>query len=491
MFTNPRQTFITWLNNNHQLNIPLNHTTSKQLLTQQLSAQHHLCPDQLADYLSQYLHVSCIPSSTACELKTQPIISHQLCLNLGVWPVMFNNRLHLMLCSPEALAHWATLQCQTQQFLPYLVMAHHTLFKQLEKQTAITSLPQKSTALSAPLFIEAIAKQASDIHLDPTANGIHIRLRCQGQLTNSQHTHPASGLQLISQLKLLAGCDIAERRRPQDGQFTFTHPSGKKIDCRLSTVATQSGEKCVIRLLHRTDANTWENLGFCHQARDAWQQALRKPNGLLLVTGPTGSGKTTTLYQSLKQLNPQKNHIMTLEDPIEQPLPGVNQIAIHPKAGLNFPALLRHVLRQDPDIIMIGEIRDTETATIAMQAAQTGHLVLATLHTNNAWQALLRLKYLSIPVDLIASAVIGVLAQRLLPYSSENTQKRIGIYEYLPMSARLQNLLLQNALPAEAPDHIKHTPSFKQAAQQHVAQRTLSIDTIKHYLGDDAIEEDT
>ncbi len=235
------------------------------------------------------------------------------------------------------------------------------------------------------LLGEAADRQASDIHIEPCpSSGYRIRLRIDGLLRQYAHCAPTLAARLVVGLKMMAGMDIAERRLPQDGQFTFGQPD-TGYSCRVATLPTLWGEKLVLRLLLReTSRLTLADLGMPAPLRRQFLQRLRQPQGLVLLTGPTGSGKTLTLYSALQALDRQRLNICSVEDPVEIPLPDVAQCQVNRKAQLDFPVLLRALLRQDPDVIMVGEIRDAETAAIAINAAQTGHLVLSTLHTLTA-----------------------------------------------------------------------------------------------------------
>jgi len=261
---------------------------------------------------------------------------------------------------------------------------------------------------------EAIKRGASDIHFDPDEAGLAVRLRIDGVLQS--HLTPPQELQspLITRVKVMAKLDIAERRLPQDGRVKMKM-GAKAIDFRVSTLPVVLGERVVMRLLDKGNVVLGlDHLGMPDAVLADFRKFLACSEGIILVTGPTGSGKTTTLYSALSELKDADTNIMTIEDPVEYRLPGVAQIAVHQKIGLNFATGLRHILRQDPDIIMIGEIRDRETAEIAIQSALTGHLVLSTLHTNDACSAVTRLVDMGIEPYLISSCCLGALAQRLV-----------------------------------------------------------------------------
>ncbi len=356
------------------------------------------------------------------------------------------------------------------------------------------TLPQKEeeAAQEAPvirlvnlLILQAVRERASDIHLEPGEGLLRTRFRIDGVLREvSGPTLPLHSA-VVSRIKVLAKLDIAEKRKPQDGRFQL-NMEGSHIDLRVSTIPAQFGEKVVMRLLDSTKALlSLEELGLDGALRAEIERLIRSPYGILLVTGPTGSGKTTTLYTALSVINSAERNIITIEDPIEYSLPGISQVQVNPKAEVTFASALRSFLRQDPDVIMVGEIRDGETAEIAIQAALTGHLVLSTLHTNDAPGSLTRLVDMGVEPFLIASSVIGVLAQRLVrvicpkckaPYrppaevarelrlpegsqlfrgggcpSCKQTgyKGRIGIFELLPMTEAIKTLVVSKA-PAHA-----------------------------------------
>ena len=261
---------------------------------------------------------------------------------------------------------------------------------------------------------QAIGDGASDIHIEPHKRHVQVRYRVDGILRDVMNAPKAVQAGLISRVKIMANLDIAERRVPQDGRIHVTADS-REFDLRVSTLPTVFGEKAVMRILDQSSTRLGlTKLGFSPVTLDLWQQMVAKPYGMILVCGPTGSGKTTTLYSTLHRLNTTDKNILTVEDPVEYQLPRVNQVHVNPKAGVTFASALRSFLRQDPDIIMVGEIRDRETAEIAIQASLTGHLVLSTIHTNDAPSATTRLIDMGIEPFLISSSIIGVLAQRLV-----------------------------------------------------------------------------
>lgn len=306
----------------------------------------------------------------------------------------------------------------------------------------------------------AIQKSASDIHFEPYENHCRIRLRCDGILYETCQLNNEFTARLITRLKIMARLDISERRLPQDGRFHIKKNNHDLIDIRINTCPTLFGEKVVLRILdtHKISLAI-DTLGFTEPQKELFLNKISKPQGMILVAGPTGSGKTVTLYSALHYLNTLQKNIVTIEDPIEIQLYGINQVNINPKIGLSFSTLLRTLLRQDPDIIMVGEIRDKETAEIAIQAAQTGHLVFSTIHTNHAIEVFARLQAMGIAYTNIIQSLSLIIAQRLVrksclhPHDNKNLcehclqgyQGRTGIYELLPISHQTTpELLIQS-----------------------------------------------
>lgn len=264
------------------------------------------------------------------------------------------------------------------------------------------------------ILIQALKEKASDIHIEPFEKSIKLRYRVDGNLIEASSPPKSLQLPMASRIKILAGLDIAERRLPQDGRFRI-RVAGKEIDLRISFLPTVYGEKIVIRILDKSAlSGSIDMLGLDERTFNIFKKAIDAPHGMILVTGPTGSGKTTTLYSVLQELNSPEYNIVTVEDPVEYQLIGVNQVAVKTEVGLTFASALRSILRQDPDIVMIGEIRDQETADIAVKAALTGHQVLSTLHTNDAAGAISRLDDMGIEPFLISSSVLLTCAQRLV-----------------------------------------------------------------------------
>jgi type IV pilus assembly protein PilB len=367
------------------------------------------------------------------------------------------------------------------------------------------------------ILLEAARERASDIHIEPDENLLKIRYRVDGLLRETtplqnKYTNP-----VISRIKIMSKMDIAEKRHPQDGRLNFM-ADGNTIDVRVSSFPTIHGENVVMRLLDQSSILlTLEDLGFLPEDFKKFVYLSTIPYGFILVTGPTGSGKTTTLYATLNSINDPQKNVITLEDPVEYRLGGIRQTQINPKAGLTFANGLRYILRQDPDIVMVGEIRDEETASTAVQAALTGHLVLSTLHTNDAPGTLIRLNEMGIAPFLIASSVEGVLAQRLTrrlckdckePYTASPTELmemnispssekiilyrpkgcrscksagyrgRIGIYELLLVDKEIKELILSKASPKVIGELATRTQGMKTLRQDGVAKVLAGITSL-------------
>lgn len=333
------------------------------------------------------------------------------------------------------------------------------------------------------LIEQAIRSRASDIHIEPYEKRARVRFRVDGSLKEISQLDLRIIPALNTRVKILGAMNIAERRRPQDGRANFKL-DGSEYDLRISSIPTSYGEKTVMRITDKSGfVKSIDNLGFFKEDKNAYDEILKNPNGIILVTGPTGSGKSTTLYATLREFNKEEVNILTVEDPVEATITGVNQVQVNHKAGVDFASVLRSFLRQDPDIIMVGEIRDTETAEISIQAALTGHLVLSTLHTNDSASAIGRLIDMGIEPFLISTTLKGVVAQRLVkrlcpkckqeyePSDKEyecldlfdksdvhfykpigcnqcnNTgySGRIGVYEVLPITPNVRQLITQKA----------------------------------------------
>jgi type IV pilus assembly protein PilB len=434
---------------------------------------------QLIVYVLQHFPISPSAISKACaEFFGLP---HQELLNLTretlplelinekmiqlhcVLPIaQHQQQLQVAVSDPDDFALLENIQYQTGLHVQAIMVPYDQLSQLISRLLSIKEyFPIDSRQHSAVDFVEkilndAIRRNASDIHCEPFVDSCRVRMRIDGILHEITHAPSHLSSQIISRLKILGQCDIAERRLPQDGRFSFTSANGYSRDCRLSTCPTIFGEKIVVRLL---DANkkllSIDELGLSDHDQSIFLQSLSQPQGLILVTGPTGSGKTITLYTALEHLNRNTLNISTVEEPVEIQLAGINQVNIHEKAGLGFAQVLRAFLRQDPDIIMVGEIRDKETAEIAIRAAQTGHLVLSTLHTNSAAETLTRLLNMEIAPFNLASALRLVIAQRLVRklctycrgekchQCVDGYRGRQGLFELMPISKHLTPLILQ------------------------------------------------
>ncbi len=359
------------------------------------------------------------------------------------------------------------------------------------------------------IFQDILAKNASDIHFEPFADYYRIRYRVDGILYETAKPPMTIAKFITARLKVLANLDIAERRLPQDGRFTLNSSLGKH-DIRVSTCPTLFGEKCVLRILKSSaDLLPLSQLGMQDSQLSLFQESIKQPQGMILVTGPTGSGKTTTLYSALNSLDNVSKNILTVEDPIEIPLSKINQVQVNLKAKMTFDRTLRNFLRQDPDVIMVGEIRDLITAQTAVNAAQTGHLVLSSLHTNNALETLYRFMNLGVAPYNIISSLIVVIAQRLVRklcseckqmtrnnnfisyepkgccYCIDGYKGRIGIYEILSLSETLKELILTQASLAQLQSETQKEKylTLKDSALAKVQAGITSISEIQRVLG--------
>lgn len=384
-----------------------------------------------------------------------------------------------------------------------IVSGGGTTAKKLETDTPVAKLVQM-------ILKQALDDGASDIHIEPTEDGLNIRYRIDGVLFGASQPPKSVESALISRIKVLSNMDIAETRAPQDGGFS-AQLGPKEIELRVSTCPTIYGENMVLRILDKSKLMVdLEASGLMGSSLKKYNELLEKPYGVILVTGPTGSGKTTTLYGSLAKVNSPSRNIKTIEDPVEYRLEGIRQTQVNPKANITFVTGLRSLMRQDPDIIMVGEIRDTETAEIAIQAALTGHLVLSTLHTNDTPGAISRLSDLKIEPFLLASSIVGVLAQRLIRvickhckvqheasekelailfpngnppssvtlYHGEGCKAckksgysgRMGIFEVLVITDDLRELILQKAAPMSLRDKARETQDMKSLREDGISK---------------------
>ncbi len=317
------------------------------------------------------------------------------------------------------------------------------------------------------IALSAIKRDASDIHIEAQQNSCVVRFRIHGDLCLFRSYPKTDHIRLITRIKILAKLDIAEQRLPQDGRLTIAGGGsmGPEIDCRVSTMPTLFGEKAVIRLLRTTNFElNIDRIGLTNSQMDIVKECLGRRHGLILVCGPTGSGKTRTLYSFLDYLNQPHLNLCSVEDPIEIRLQGVNQIAYHPKAGLHFDAIIRALLRQDPDVIMIGEIRDSETAKLAISAAQTGHLVLSTIHTRQTLSCIERLRNFGIEPHSIAQNLLFISSQRLIRYR-DLRPGRFAIHEVLRFTPNLISAIELQVTTTEL-EKVAHAEGFRSMRQQ-------------------------
>jgi type IV pilus assembly protein PilB len=395
---------------------------------------------------------------------------------------------------------------------------NYSRLQQEDKETTASLGGSEIIDLVNEIINISVQARATDIHIEPDEQEIRVRCRIDGFLQEMKTYSKEVQLPMISRIKVLSGLDISEKRIPQDGRFKFQFED-REIDLRVSTLPTVLGEKIVLRVLDKTMVMVeMDHLGFLPENLAQMKELIHRPYGMILVTGPTSSGKTTTLYSALNMINTVEKNILTVEDPVEYRLKRINQVQVNPRAGLTFAAGLRSFLRQDPNVIMIGEIRDLETAEIAVQSALTGHLVLSTIHTNNAPSTITRLIDMKIDAFLVASAVTGILAQRLIrticpdckqPFKpdaefihalnlQDNPQGytfykgagcdkcgqsgykgRIGIYELMIVNNDIRDLILRNATTSE----------LTQEAKKH-GMRTLREDGFQKVLnGVTTVEE--
>lgn len=303
------------------------------------------------------------------------------------------------------------------------------------KELAMLPVPQLVDAL----LQQALQERASDIHIEPVTQGLRVRFRIDGMLREKELLPLEMQAAVLSRIKLLSAMDIAEKRLPQDGRWRV-QKENQDVDVRVSTLPVQGGEKAVLRILpFRGMRQNIETLGFSKDALQRYRLLYQKPQGIILICGPTGSGKTTTLYATLAELNRPESNLVSIEDPVELQLAGMNQVQVNAKAGLTFATALRAILRQDPNIIMVGEIRDAETADAAVRAAMTGHLVFSTLHTNDAAGAVARLLDLGVPPFLVAASLLGVVAQRLVRLVCQECRQ-----SYRPAEHTAEEMLLKD-----------------------------------------------
>ncbi len=405
-----------------------------------------LSQQQLLEFLSRHIRT---PFMTLKGIEPDPLLLREIPSSLAkrhlLFPLRKNKKGQIEIAMANPLDSFAMddlKQIFKEEIFPYLASAEEIqkaieeAYQVREEERKVIATIEPVTAestygkleykkieemASGPKVIAAVndmlargwSEQASDIHIEPSQGQARIRYRIDGLLNEKGNLTKNMHLAIVSRIKIMAGLDIAEHRIPQDGRIRI-RMMGRTLDIRISTLPTQYGEKVVLRLLSKEALRTIEDLGLLKKERKVFSELIHKNHGMVLVTGPTGSGKSTTLYAALLRINAPERNIISIEDPIESEVEGVSQVSVNPKANLTFANILRSVLRQDPDVIMIGEIRDAETANIAIRAAITGHLVLSTLHTNAAAGSISRLLDLGVEPFLLNAALRGILAQRLV-----------------------------------------------------------------------------
>lgn len=432
----------------------LKQTVEKKFLGEILIENNFVTKEQILECLTEQKKADFVDLSKVKGIKTEiiHIIPENIARRYNILPVTFeDNRLVIAMSDPTDIIAIDTVRRIVEKRIKVVRAEKTQIQEYIEKYYRETADLSRTTseleetgtteevvdvqqlrvaAEDAPivkfvnsLFIEAVEKRATDIHLEPQEDRISLRFRIDGVLYHMPPPPRGAYPGIVTRLKILSNLDIGERRLPQDGRTKF-RIGPRDIDIRVSTLPTIYGEKLVLRLLDRQSlVKPLDTLGFEQEEEHLYKEALKKPYGMIIVTGPTGSGKTTTLYSGLNFINTPEKNIITIEDPVEYELSGINQVQIKPKIGLTFAEILKRILRQDPDIIMVGEIRDLETAQIAIQAALTGHLVISTLHTNDTISTVVRLNYMGVPNYLIVDAVHLLIAQRLVRKICKNCRQ--------------------------------------------------------------------
>ena len=443
-------------------------------------------PADVAEALARQLNLPLAPAPMLPDAGAVSLLPEGLARRLQVVPLRASSRsLTLAMADPLDLAAVEDVRFRTGRRIEVMVAPEPEVLRALERgygselEQLVEVLARKGprseedreslerAARAAPvvqlvdgLLDEAGSARASDLHLEPVDRGLEVRLRVDGVLRTVRTLPPSLRPVVISRLKIMAGMDIAVRRRPQDGGFRVTL-GGRPGSVRVSTLPAQSGEKAVLRILRPDQAPaSLAEVGMSARDLARVRSVLGAGQGVLLATGPTGSGKSSTLQAALREVDRVGRNVVTLEDPVEYPVSGTTQVQVDPRSGLTFPAALRAVLRQDPDVVMVGEVRDVETAEIAMAAAVTGHLVLSTLHTTDAPSALTRLLHMGVPPYLVAAGVAGVVAQRLIrticpncrgdprercPRCRQGFLGRTGVFQVLVMTDALREAVVRGA----------------------------------------------
>lgn len=522
--------------NNEQLETISNTIIDQRLLIPHLISQYQISADEIAHACANFFELD---YQNLSDITPQQLPLEELPIsfikNNHILPLQkMEKALKVAIYSPAALEPIEKIQFQTGFKIIPVISNYHQLINLInaalsQREYSTSTLEQTNEtpakSLIEQLINDAIHRNASDIHLEIYQDLCRVRMRIDGLL--HEITKPPTYLfpSLISRLKIMSDLDIAEKRLPQDGRFHFQTFNGKIRDCRISTCPTLHGEKSVIRILEPDKKRLQINdLGLDIHEQEILKKALHKSQGLIIVTGPTGSGKTVTLYTALQLLNAEIHNILTIEDPVEIQLSGINQVHVHQQAGLTCAKALRSFLRQDPDIIMVGEIRDHETAEIAINAAQTGHLVLTTLHTNSAAETLTRLINMGIEPFNLAGSVILIMAQRLVRklceycktiyhpsqdilrsvgFETENVAPlkiyqahacehctkgyhgRVGIFEVMPISPALTDIILAQGNANQLAIQAQHEgmKNLWQSGLKKVAQGITSLEEIYRVAG--------
>ncbi len=418
-----------------------------------------------------------IPEAIARKYNVVP-----LCVEGNVLRVAMGNSSDIL--ALEALASWSQMRIEPEVATPDAVLEaidfNYKAYDEIEKQVSSITLSDSEnnqkqltidTATEAPvaqaltlIIDEAVKARASDIHLQPGDDKLRVRYRIDGSLHDMFSLPLITMTPIISRIKILANMNIADHHRPQDGQFSFK-AKGRLIDIRVGIVATVYGEMAVLRILDKSRATlSLTELGFLPDSLGKYENMLKVPHGIILVSGPTGAGKTTTLYASLNSLDQVERNIITVEDPVEYRFSDINQIQVNPRAGLTFASGLRSILRLDPDVILIGEIRDAETANIAIQSALTGHLVLSSIHANDAVGVVMRLVDLGVEPFLVSSALIGVVAQRMVRHICPDCAR--------PVEASPEETLVYSEVMGEERKEFMHGSGCKTCSNSGYRGRT-------------------
>lgn len=514
--------FVTYLVNNKIL--------TSDAITKSCEKFFGLPTFDLQNYNKIWLEHSPLSMEFIRRYRTIPLEKHDTLLHVGIADptdqhaldaIVFHTGLRVtpLIISEEQISIFINSFCSEQDANKHLQL---NLLRQITLEDYPDTIRENITSYDGPLvqfvdniILDAYQRAASDIHIEPYETICRIRFRQHGILYPANEIPNPLASRLATRLKVMANLDIAERRLPQDGRFQL-----HGIDIRINTCPTLSGEKIVLRLLNMsTVPMDIGNLGLTPMQHDLFLKKITQPQGMVLVTGPTGCGKTVTLYSALNHLNKPEKNISTVEDPIEIRLTGINQVNVNTKIGLTFSTVLRTLLRQDPDIIMVGEIRDTETADIAIKAAQTGHLLLSTLHTNSAAETILRLQSMGVFSYNLASSISLIIAQRLvrtlcvncrqpevapeylLNYSGFDSQKtiyraagcshcfhgyinRTAIYEFLPVTETIAKLIVSDTSTLVLIQHAKEEGflTLRDAGFKKVLEGTTSLAEINRIL---------